>query len=896
VDNPEASNELLKNKYNLHQSEEVSVATRLQQSRTGEKVPQNPLYQIESYLDRLDNLVNPPSLESNPEFDRKQRNLGMIRNRIYDRYVVKAEDIPEGYWENQRRIKIEKGQESDLAHGGWESFKRRNAETVIADQINSIDRWIDYLAYDDEYPTALKYWTLRSVLNMSEFDKEKDMYPQRSKGTTKAFPDLNQEALAYVLDAVANKYKGTADFSSLDPEESKVFQDLLQRENFPKLYKWATERTKTKNNYDLSVTEGKWVKFEQNSDPELLTTSLHGYGTGWCTAGEAMASSQLEMGDFYVYYSKDDKGDFVVPRVAVRRENNKIAELRGVVEGQHLDQYVNSIVEEKLREFPDGEEYQKKVEDMKRLTQIDTKIKEGESLNTDELRFIYEVDDKIQGFGEEDDPRVKRILSTRDVHADLVAVFQCQPEQISFTFEQAIKGDVLYHYGDLLVENSDVEEELTFPKIVSGNINLKIINNADKLQMPEKVGGNVNFKYLMNVDGLRLPRIIHGSLKMQLLKTTKGLIMPEKVDGDIDLDSLQELDTLVLPTRVGGKLELSSLRTVEHVTLPTMVGDSVDLDRLSNAEHLTLPTLVGGDLSLNGIADAENIVFPDSVDTISLNGLKSVDNLKFPESIPGSLSLRGLSSGKGLESVLPKSIGRYLYLDGLVSLEDLNLSGIHCKTLSLNGLESVDGIEDLLLSGVCNGLMLDGLESADGLVFPERILGTLSLTNLLSAEGLVLPKIVEGDLFLSGITTAESLILPDIVGGDLYLDGLESAENLHLPHTIKGDLVLGELQSAKDLKLPHKTTGGLFLDGLTNAQDLILPEEVGGDLYLSGLETIDGLVLPSTVRGNLLLERVTTIKGLKLPDIIEGGLLGVSSISEEEKESLAKKYPDLVIF
>ena len=51
--------------------------------------------------------------------------------------------------------------------------------------------------------------------------------------------------------------------------------------------------------------QGEWIKYEQGSDAKPLYESLQGHGTGWCTAGESTAETQLKAGDFYVFYTKD---------------------------------------------------------------------------------------------------------------------------------------------------------------------------------------------------------------------------------------------------------------------------------------------------------------------------------------------------------------------------------------------------------------------------------------------------------------------------------------------------------------------------------------------------------------------------------------------------------------
>ena len=60
------------------------------------------------------------------------------------------------------------------------------------------------------------------------------------------------------------------------------------------------------------------------TDHMPLVESLKGYNTGWCTAGESTAKTQLQGGDFYVYYTLDENDEYKVPRIAIRMENNQI--------------------------------------------------------------------------------------------------------------------------------------------------------------------------------------------------------------------------------------------------------------------------------------------------------------------------------------------------------------------------------------------------------------------------------------------------------------------------------------------------------------------------------------------------------------------------------------------
>lgn len=192
MESSEATTRLLKNKYELHKSQEVEIAARRAQTRTGEKVAQDPLSRIQNYLDRFHEITD------RTDADDRDRGIDAAKRLLYAKFVIKPQEIPQSYFENQRR------EARELGHGDVEitrEIRDQLTEVIIADQRSSLDKWVDYLSSPDAlYPDSLKYFTLRSILTMGEYDKEKKAFSSRSRGTVKPFPDLNREALAYVLE------------------------------------------------------------------------------------------------------------------------------------------------------------------------------------------------------------------------------------------------------------------------------------------------------------------------------------------------------------------------------------------------------------------------------------------------------------------------------------------------------------------------------------------------------------------------------------------------------------------------------------------------------------------------------------------------------------------------
>lgn len=447
----------LKNKYDLHKAPEVERAAKRTSVRTGEKPVQRVEDRMQNYLDRFKEIID------RPDEARRERGLEALKQILHNKFVIKPEEMPESYFTNQQRLARE------LGHGEVEinqQTRKELAEVIVTDQQGSLDNWIDYLSSKDAtYPDWLKYYTFRSILNMGAYDKERHVFGTRSKGTTKPFPDINREALAYVLDAVEKKYKKDGGEINTDEE----FTKLLQGENFAKLYAYAIEKVTPASKEALENVQGEWVKYAQGSDHMTLVKSLQGHGTGWCTAGESTAKSQLENGDFYVFYSLNESGQPKIPRAAIRMQGGSIAEVRGIAAEQNLDPQIGGVVREKLAEFSDGEIYSKKSADMKRLTEIDNKAKQTQELSKDDLVFIYEINSKIEGFGYQRDPRIAEIMATRNSKEDAPIVLDCAPEQVAWS-EQEIDGNTKVYIGPLFKGVFQKNFEHIYTKFPEGKI------------------------------------------------------------------------------------------------------------------------------------------------------------------------------------------------------------------------------------------------------------------------------------------------------------------------------------------------------------------------------------------------------------------------------------------
>ena len=403
-----------------------------------------------------------------------------------DNLLITDDDMPESYYELQKRIARERGY-GDLEFTDEE--KRQTVEALQANQLESLTEWSKYLRSDENghrYPDWFKVYVWESLKRMDEFDKENVKFKKRTASTVAPWPELNAEALAYVYNEVDEGVIGGKQIA----DERLV--TLLDIGSFPALYAYAFhEAIMGKVTPELrDNTQGLWVKYDQiggdydpyyqqegdeyiddmlvnNETAMRLAQSLRGMGTGWCTAGTRTAAYQLSMGDFYVYYTQDDNGDYTIPRIAIRMEDYQVAEVRGIEADQNLEDSMVDVVAEKLKTLPGGDEYFEKVENMKRLSEIDNRFKAGGELKPEDILF---VGCGVKGFGRDDDPRARELFNAYFDSVDDLGVFF---DEICNTSGYDALAQLLRKVGNINPQTEDYES--------TGDLVSYLINHVDKL-------------------------------------------------------------------------------------------------------------------------------------------------------------------------------------------------------------------------------------------------------------------------------------------------------------------------------------------------------------------------------------------------------------------------------
>ena len=638
---------------------------------------------IIKYFNRLEELHSKVSKTKSASAEK------ILKNFYYDLYIIKPENIPESYFNNQIELARERGYGNIILS---DKDKERIIKQVIDDQKETLDKWIEYFLYDEEssyYEMWEKYWVFQGLQTLGKYDKETYKFSKRDKTTVYPFPPVEREYIFTTL-------KLMEDFLKEKKTEDEI-KKALEAGNFKLLYEYVIKQSMLRGEKQSSSTSGKWIKYEQGSDYNILRNSLQGYYTGWCTAaGENFAREQLANGDFYVYYTLDNNGEAKVPRIAIRMDGStKIGEIRGIADNQNMEPEMMPILEEKLNEFPDREKYYKKEHDMKLLTLIDKKVNKNIELSLDELKFLYEIDNEIDGFGYKKDPRIQEIKNKRNQKNDCLLIFNVKESEVALSQNEWESNPKRFKVllGDLEINKSNNINDFFRLKYICGNLYLGNLKEANDIIITTKISGYIVLNNLTFINSLIINKNIGGYLDLSKLRIAQNLILPEIIGGDLELGCLKKVENLVLPKIVKRGLNLRSLTNAQNLILPEFIGGYLDLSSIQNASNLIISQNISGYLSLQNLTTANGLVLPKRVGSfLDLRSLLSADTLVLPLEIGGNLYLDSLTSANGL--VFPSYVGGYIDLRSLQSTEGLKLP----YGFNLNRLKCPDNVKNEILA------------------------------------------------------------------------------------------------------------------------------------------------------------------------------------------------------
>lgn len=202
----------------MAQSHDQEASLLPEDSMESEAIDTTPVHGLDSEvhtkpIDKIDDWMK--VLERTHEGHRDDpRVLERIKASYHKRYVIEPEQVPESAFELEAQIA------RNMGHGDipiTDEFRQAKTKEIIANQEESLDRWVDYLTSPDAtYPTWLKYWAFTSVTKMGKLEKklttdehgvehETTRFARRTEDTISPFPPLNPRALALTLSAIEAK-------------------------------------------------------------------------------------------------------------------------------------------------------------------------------------------------------------------------------------------------------------------------------------------------------------------------------------------------------------------------------------------------------------------------------------------------------------------------------------------------------------------------------------------------------------------------------------------------------------------------------------------------------------------------------------------------------------------
>ena len=542
---------------------------------------------IKDYFNNQDNIHKYMS-----ETSRKKEILKVFYHK---KYIVDDNNIPRDYIKRVMMIRSDIRLSEDAI-----------AKSIIQSQKDSLDTWIDFLLDSNEFPFWVKYWAFQSMLQIGRYDIKSGNYSRRTETTLRPFIELNKDALLEAMKLIMRSQKK-------ENINDKELETIVNNGSFARIYiKLLSKYMTVKSN------DGIWKKYEQGSDSSELVSMLSGNGTGWCISYDSVfIKDYIKMGDFYIYFTKDKNGNYTVPRIAIRTIGQEtLKEIRGIASGEHMEQDLEEVVSEKLEEFKKYKNYDKFcriVSDMRKLSNLYRRFKENEVLSIDDLKFLYEVNYKINDFGAIScDPRIIEIKSNRNQLEDFVKM---------------------------------VDSGL----VINGSVSISCPKKIDKLDLSKVViNGSLKFDNVEEVDEIIFPKTAYD-ISLPNLKCAKGIVFPENVHN-LDLSGLTSTEGLVLSRNVSGLVDLSGLSSAKGLVIPENI--SIDLSGLKNARDLIVPKNTGS-FFLNDLMDTRDL----NLSGVTINGDLGLCGIWDPEdfklsgvTINGNVLLRNLESMVGLDT------------------------------------------------------------------------------------------------------------------------------------------------------------------------------------------------------------------------------------------------------
>ena len=439
--------------------------------------------------------------------------------------------------------------------------------------------------------------------------------------------------------------------------------------------------------------EGIWIRHKRGNGYRPLWEFLNTKNTGWAIQLDVY-SARLPHGPVYIYYTKDDKGKYTVPRILIVADADyHIQSVLGLGLHQSIESSMALIALEKIESFPGNEKRKKMAHDIALLSRLGDKINNDIELTKKELRFLYEIDSKIESFYHIADPKKEELKAKRNIKKDLAYIFGCKEENIGTNITDFDTNKIIYYYGTLEWEKEFVPNTFRNLKRIIGGASFPNLTSADGLNNLQQVDG-ANFSNLTNAEGLNNLRNIRGGAIFSNLIYAKGLNNLRNISAQAYFPKLTNAEGLNNLQYIGNYAFFSSLKSAKGLNSLKYIGEDANFSSLISAQGLDSLQNIVGEADFSSLPEAKGLNILRNIGEhagfSNLISAKGLDNL---QSIEGIAYFPKLITADGLENL--RHIGGYADFGSLINAESLyNLKYVG-RRFDFRSLTSTKGLENI---------------------------------------------------------------------------------------------------------------------------------------------------------------------------------------------------------
>lgn len=384
---------------------------------------------------------------------------------------------------------------------------------------------------------------------------------------------------------------------------ARAIENMRQGTNAKNALREAIKESSIKETPEEGIEFTGWVKFEQSRKPEDATQLQKAVKhTSWCTgASQHTAQSQLSRGHFYLYYQVGD------PKIAIRTENNQVAEIRGRGKGQALETPgLEKTAEEYLirGEGPIGgtdylwdQAIRKEMVDFLENGTLGTTLATGFDSNGEWIEMYQEtLRPKMGSYGNYGFEQTAVIAKSQELGKDGMRKLLCDPlPEGGYHFKGKLILEAGTDYGDLRTAGIVIRKSGNLPESLLECAELReggpsgLKNNT----MGKKTHGlntTIEGKNLKKVGEIKLPylvilprletagRIECQSLDAQTLETLEEILLENAERGtsslDLNLPNLKKIGKLVAKT---SRCVLPKLKEAQAIIVKSLEAPELEL-------------------------------------------------------------------------------------------------------------------------------------------------------------------------------------------------------------------------------------------------------------------------------------------------------------------------------